>query len=124
MNLPSYKISTAGLNEINLRSGRVVNSPTSPIITEKFDGGNTEPEQGTFRENLDQNIINQTPPQDFPNQGHLTSPPYPGRFTFSKPNPQAEFDFLGELQNLFIKIPLLQAMRDVPIYKKILKEYC
>ena len=42
----------------------------------------------------------------------------------SKPNPQVEFDFLGELQNSFVKIPLLQAMRDVPIYAKNLKDYC
>ena len=27
------------------------------------------------------------------------------------------------MQNLLVKIPLLQAMRDVPIYAKILKEY-
>jgi len=42
----------------------------------------------------------------------------------SKPSPQAEFDLLGELQNLFVKIPLLQAMKDVPIYAKTLREYC
>ena len=78
-----------GFNEINLRSGRMVNVPTSPIITEQFDGGDTEPEQETVRENLEQNIINQTPPQFFPNQGHLTSPPYPERLALRKPNPQA-----------------------------------
>ena len=76
-----------------------------------------------MRKNSDQSIINQTPSQVVPNQGHLTSPPYPKILTLSKPNPQAEFDFLGELQNLFVKIPLLQAMRDVPIYAKTLKEY-
>ena len=42
----------------------------------------------------------------------------------SKPSPQDEFDLLGELQNLFVKIPLLQAMKDVPIYAKNLREYC
>ena len=33
-----------------------------------------------------------------------------------------EFDFLEELKNLFIKIPLLQAMKDVPIYNKIVRD--
>ena len=42
----------------------------------------------------------------------------------SKSSPQDEFDLLGELQNLFVKIPLLQAMKDVPIYAKTLREYC
>ena len=42
----------------------------------------------------------------------------------SKKIHQVEFDLLGELQNLFVKIPLLQAMRDVPIYLKTLREYC
>ena len=41
----------------------------------------------------------------------------------SKRTPQAEFDLLGELHNLFVSIPLLQAMRDVPIYAKNLREY-
>lgn len=41
----------------------------------------------------------------------------------SKSSPQAEFDLLGELHNLFVKIPLLQAMKDVPIYAKTLREY-
>ena len=31
LNLPYYSISTTGINEINLRSGQVVNAPTSPI---------------------------------------------------------------------------------------------
>lgn len=58
LNLPSYNIYTAGLNEINLRSSRVVNAPTSPIIIEQLDGKDTEPEQRRVRENVDQNIIN------------------------------------------------------------------
>ena len=58
LNLPSYNISTIGLNEINLRSGRVVNAPTSPIITKQFDSEDTELEQRTLRENSNQNVIN------------------------------------------------------------------
>ena len=60
-----------------------------------------------------------------PVKQHQFEPPYPERLTLSKSSPQAEFDLLGELQNLFVKIPLLQAMKDVPIYAKTLRsEYC
>ena len=45
LNLPSYSISTTGLNEINLGSGQVVNAPTSPIIIEQIDSEVIEPEQ-------------------------------------------------------------------------------
>ena len=124
LNLPSYSISTAGLNEINLRSGWVVNAPTSPIIIKQIENEVTKPEPKIVGDKPDQNIINQTPPQPALNQGHPITPPYLQRFTLSKQSPQEEFHFLGELQNIFVKICLLQAMRDVPIYAKTLREYC
>jgi hypothetical protein len=34
------------------------------------------------------------------------------------------FNLLGELQNLHVKIPLLQAIRDVPIYAKTVRDLC
>jgi hypothetical protein len=34
------------------------------------------------------------------------------------------FDIIGELENLYVKIPLLQALQDTPIYAKIIKELC
>jgi hypothetical protein len=34
------------------------------------------------------------------------------------------FNLLGELQNLHVKIPLLQAIRDVPIYVKTVRDLC
>jgi hypothetical protein len=39
------------------------------------------------------------------------------------PEPPA-FNILGELQNLYVKIPLLQALRDVPIYAKTMQYIC
>ncbi len=39
------------------------------------------------------------------------------------PEPPA-FNLLGELQNLYVKIPLLQALRDVPIYARTLRDIC
>jgi hypothetical protein len=34
------------------------------------------------------------------------------------------FDIVGELKNLYIKIPLLQALQDIPVYSKMIKELC
>ena len=38
--------------------------------------------------------------------------------------PQSEFDLLGELQNVSVNIPLIQAIRDIPIYSKSFRELC
>jgi hypothetical protein len=35
-----------------------------------------------------------------------------------------EDELLGELKSLCVKIPLLQAIKDVPIYNKFIKEEC
>ena len=51
-------------------------------------------------------------------------PPFPERlFGTTQPTPE-ETELLGELKQLCVKIPLLQAMKDVPIYNKMIKEKC
>eukprot|EP00253_Pinus_taeda_P004065 PITA_04065 len=51
-------------------------------------------------------------------------PPFPERLALTKtPKPPA-FNLLGELQNLYVKIPLLQALRDVPIYARTVRDIC
>jgi hypothetical protein len=42
----------------------------------------------------------------------------------SKPVIYPNFDIVGELKNLYVKIPLLQALQDIPIYAKTIKELC
>ena len=41
-----------------------------------------------------------------------------------KPIVYLDFYLLGELQNIIIKIPLLHAIQDIPIYDKTIKELC
>ena len=53
-----------------------------------------------------------------------SSPPFPERLIIPRPIQHPDFDILGELRNLFIKIPLLQAIQDIPIYEKTIKERC
>ena len=36
--------------------------------------------------------------------------------------PQSEFDLLRELRNVYVKIPLFQAIKDIPIYSKVVRE--
>jgi hypothetical protein len=31
---------------------------------------------------------------------------------------------IGELKNMYVKIPLLQAIRDIPIYTKAIRDVC
>jgi hypothetical protein len=51
-------------------------------------------------------------------------PPFPERLLIEKPIIQSEFDIMTELRNVCVKIPLLQAIKDVPIYAKTIKELC
>ena len=39
-----------------------------------------------------------------------------------KPIVHPEYNILNELNNICIKIPLLQAIKDIPIYSKVIKE--
>ena len=54
----------------------------------------------------------------------ISSPPFPERLTLPKPIVSLDFDLLGELKNLCIKIPIRQAIQDIPIYAKTIKELC
>ena len=37
---------------------------------------------------------------------------------------QPQFNLLGELKNLYVKIPLLQALQDIPIYARTVRDLC
>jgi len=51
-------------------------------------------------------------------------PPFPEILIIPRPIQHLDFDILRELRNLYIKIPLLQAIQDIPIYAKTIKELC
>ena len=54
----------------------------------------------------------------------MSPPIFPERITLPKLITSLDFDILGELRNLCIKIPLLQAIQDIPIYARTIKELC
>ena len=41
-----------------------------------------------------------------------------------KPVIHPKYDILNELKNIRVKIPLLQAIKDIPIYSEVIKELC
>ena len=51
-------------------------------------------------------------------------PPFPERLVIKKPVVHLEYNILNELKNIYIKIPLLQAIKDIPVYSKVIKEIC
>ena len=50
--------------------------------------------------------------------------PFPERLAIEKPIVHPEYDIVNELKNVCIKIPLLQAIKDIPIYSKVIKDLC
>ena len=54
----------------------------------------------------------------------IRQPPYPERLMLPRAGEQPQFNLLGELRNLYVKIPLLQALQDVPIYARTVRDLC
>jgi hypothetical protein len=70
-------------------------------------------------------LKNQKPklPQNEPSQITKVCP-YTDQLVIEKPTTQPEFYILNEFKNICFKIPLLQSIKDIPIYSKVVKELC
>ena len=100
-------------NDLQLRSGRIIETEGDKT---------THVENQLPREQLSQEEdVNK---QKTHNQGTTSSPLFPERLIIPRPMQYLEFDILGELQNLYIKIPFLQAIQDILIYAKTIKKLC
>jgi hypothetical protein len=130
-NYPAYTINPISIQEIQLRSGKTLNKTqpvtrTTPkvIIQEHEEEPVDDLSNGASLKDViipknkvsesQRNIQTQVP----------QTPPFPERLLIEKPIVQSEFDIMNELRNVCVKIPLLQAIRDVPIYAKTIKELC
>ena len=67
------------------------------------------------------NIPVHTHPRKEPTQEQII-PPFLEWLAIGKPVIHPEYDILNELKNVCVKIPLLQAIKDIPIYIKVIKE--
>jgi hypothetical protein len=108
-NQPTLSLLPAQCNDIHLRSGRVV----EPAIADVTSPDKEETQEHDAPEKV----------QSSSNNAAETTP-FPERLALTKAPEQPAFNLLGELQNLYVKIPLLQALRDVPIYARTMRDIC
>eukprot|EP00253_Pinus_taeda_P005658 PITA_05658 len=108
---PTYSI--LPLNDVHLSSGKVLKKDSPPIIEEPIEQGESpETSQTEIQIQKGKTITTQTPP-------------YPERLVEQqKEITLPEFDILDELKNAYVKIPLLKAIKEIPIYAKTIKELC
>ena len=62
------------------------------------------------------------PFESFPSSSN--QPPFPERLVMERRESVSETNLASELQNIFIKIPLLQAIKEIPILTKMIRELC
>ena len=94
---PSCPTYAEEIQEINLRSGKV--------LPDSF------PPPREFEEDKEESELKETPP-------------FPKRLSVIVKPTLEETEILGELKHLCVKIPLLQAIKDVHIYNRLIKEKC
>jgi hypothetical protein len=118
------EINPVGCNELRLILGCIISleqndvpqeqgnekqpaiTPSTMVITKEIEqGGNTVESQDSDKD-------------------AIPSPPFPERLMIMKPIVYLDFNIVGEIKNLYIKIPLLQALPNIPIYAKTIKELC
>ena len=103
---PAYSI--LPLDDVHLRSGKVLKKDSPPIIEEPAEQGESSETTQTKVQNQKGANITQTPP-------------YPERLVEQQIQNQItlpEFDILDELKNAYVKIPLLKAIKEIPIMQK------
>eukprot|EP00253_Pinus_taeda_P020034 PITA_20034 len=110
---PELETDLRKCNDLQLRSGHTIASEGY----KKVQVENQLPTEQPLQE--EDVVIQQTHDQET-----TSSPSFPERLIIPRPIEHLEFDILGELKNWYIKIPLLQAVQDIPIYAKTIKELC
>ena len=124
-------ITPLDLNDVQLRLGRILEKERPSVVIQEQDSSKeyslkvNKSFEGTSLQN--QNIekekqkesVNTTPIIEQPTS--TSAPPFTDRGVENHimlPN----YDFLDELKNVYIKIPLLQAIKEIPILAKTIKE--
>ncbi|XP_057842750.2 uncharacterized protein LOC131052160 [Cryptomeria japonica] len=115
MDLNQYHTYVVSISDIHLRFGTTLLAPSPPVIIEMPDEGH-----------IYQSVKNSPIPSRLEQQESSNIPPFPQRLE-AEPTKQKEepiFDIMDQLKNICVKIPLFQAIKDVPIYGKAIKEGC
>lgn len=144
----TYLITHIGFNEVQLRSGKVIIPDHTPLITEeeyespRKDIVNSEifvtlvkfdktPIVTPVAASSGKPIVS-TSSNPSRASAHVIAnsdvrahdTPYPQRLIEIGPASEIEYDFLKESHNLYVHIPLLLALKEVPIYAKIVRDLC
>eukprot|EP00253_Pinus_taeda_P004863 PITA_04863 len=115
IDIQNQPVSPIQCNDIHLRSGRIV----EPIIDDITDSDKEE-----TRKEKSSNNNAETVESSSNKTAQIAEPPFPKCLALTKTLEPPSFNLLGELQNLYVKIPLLQALRDVPIYARTVRDIC
>jgi hypothetical protein len=118
------EISSIGCSELRLRSGRIISPEENNVFQEQESEKKPTitPSIVVITEEIKQRG-NTVESQD-PDKDAAPSPLFPKILMIEKLTIYPNFDIIGELKNLYIKIPLLQSLQDIPIYAKTIKELC
>ena len=114
-----YQSIPVGVHDIQLRSGRTVTSKNQkqPIVIIEEKG-----EEETLNHSPKVVTKQPLPSESFPFSSNQS--PFLERLVMERSEPISETSLESKLQNIFIKIPLLQAIKEIPICTKIIKEFC
>eukprot|EP00253_Pinus_taeda_P014562 PITA_14562 len=104
-------------NDIHLRCGRIVEPIIDDINSSDSDKEETEKDKSS---NNNVGIVESSSSKIV----ERADPPFPECLALTKTLEPPSFNLLGELQNLYVKIPHLQALRDVPIYARTVRDIC
>ena len=119
----TYLISTVPFQGVQLRSRNDLSQNISPITIEEELEPNPNPRIEDNAPNEDNTYVLTELPQKEQLKVNR-APPYPERLALEKLVVPPEYSIETELKNLCVKIPLLQAIRDIRIYAKIIRELC
>jgi len=128
---PTYMI--VPLNDVQLRSGRILDKPSIDAQKQDiFEEESLEVNKGSEASLQNPNTQKEkekelTPTTPIVEQSASSStPPFPERLQIDKGVEKQiwlpDYNFLDELKNVCIKIPLLQAIKEIPILAKTIKE--
>jgi hypothetical protein len=119
---PTYVKTPTLLNEIQLRSRKVSNKPNSIMVIREEEPTNDQPNEEEDN-TLQEEIPPHTPqPLEIPHEAN--PPPYLERLLMKKPEVPLGHELKSELRNVCVNITLLQAIKYIHIYDKIIRDLC
>jgi hypothetical protein len=121
----NIEVQTFPTYEIQLLRGKAINQSNPAVIIQEENDNHSE-EENTQTTPAEEET---SPPIPITSQSvrvpqQVNLPPYPEILLVKKPDPPLYRDIEDKLRNVCIKIPLLQSIKDIPIYAKMIRDLC